>query len=302
MGVLLYALRGRSTVRRKEKIMAELLKGAPVAAAMSEKLRERSEALASKGVKPCLAVLRVGSRGDDLAYERGIKSRCDKVGIEFVSCVLPEDASEDDVCAAAERLSADPSVHGILLFSLHGKNKDSARVFASLSPLKDVDGVTTGSMAGIYVTKGNFFAPCTAESCMRILEHYNIPIEGKNVVVVGRSTVIGKPVSMLLLKENATVTICHTRTRDLAEVCRRADILVAAAGRAKMIGPEFMREGQVVVDVGINVLEDGSLCGDVDLEAAEAKVAAVTPVPGGVGSVTTAVLAEHVIEAAERTL
>lgn len=283
--------------------MAELLlKGAEVAKALTETLQQEAEQLKAKGVEPCLAILRVGARDDDLSYERGAMKRCEKVGIAVRSVVLPEDVTQEMLMGEVRKLNEDAGVHGVLMFRPLPKHLDDEAVRAALAPAKDMDGITDGSMTAVYAGTGSGYAPCTAQACVELLKHYNIPIKGKRVVVIGRSLVIGKPVSLLLLAEHATVTICHSRSENLSEICKEADILVVAAGKAGMIGAESVRAGQVVLDVGIHANADGTLCGDTRFAEVEPLVAAITPVPGGVGAVTTAVLASHVIEAAKKTV
>ncbi len=282
--------------------MAELLKGAPVAAALTERLAQRCAALKEKGVEPTLAILRVGDKPGDLSYEAGAVKRCDKVGIAVRKMVLPAEASREDVLGAIRHINDNPAIHGCLMFRPLADRETELMAIDLLDPAKDVDCMTAISLTGIFLGMGKAYAPCTPQACIEILDHYGIDPEGANVVVIGRSRVVGKPLSMLLQSRNATVTMCHTKTRDLAGICRRADIIVAAAGSSNMVSTDFVREGQVVIDVGINVDATGKLCGDVDFEAVEPIVAAITPVPGGVGAVTTSVLAEHVISAAERRL
>jgi len=282
--------------------MAQLLKGAPVAKAITQSLAEKSAFLREKGIVPTLAIVRVGSRPDDLSYEKGAIKRCGMCGIEVSLNTLPEDASQQELLDVIERLNNDKNIHGVLLFRPLPKHMDEAAVCAALSPEKDMDGITEGSMAGIFSGSGMGYPPCTAQACIEILDHYGFDITGKRAVVMGRSNVIGKPVAMLLLSRNATVTVCHTKTRNPQEICASADILIAAAGRPGVIGREHVSEGQIVLDVGINVLDDGSLTGDVDFDIVEPVVSAITPVPAGVGSVTTAVLAKHVIMAAEKAM
>ena len=266
--------------------MAMLLKGAEVAKALTEELHAKTEELKKNGVEPCLAILRVGAREDDLAYERGALKCCEKVGVAVRQVVLPEDVTQE--------------VHGVLMFHPLPGHLDDEAARAALDPKKDMDGITDGSMTAVYAgTKGGY-PPCTAAACVALLKHYNIPIKGKRVVVIGRSLVIGKPVSLLLLAEHATVTICHSRSENLPDICREADILVVAAGKAGMVGAESVRAGQVVLDVGIHVGADGNLCGDTRFAEVEPVVEAITPVPGGVGTVTSTILASHVVEAAER--
>ncbi len=282
--------------------MAELLKGAPAAKALTEELQGRVAKLKEKGVDPCLAILRVGERSDDLSYEKGAMKRCEKAGIAVKNVVLPQEVGEDELIGAIEDLNRDGQVHGVLMFKPLPKHLDEEKICETLSSVKDVDGITEGSRAAVFAGTGRGYAPCTAQAVMEILKHYQIPLKGKRAVVVGRSLVIGKPVSMLLLGEHATVTICHSRTENLPEVCREADVLVVAIGKAQMVGADYVREGQVVIDVGIHVDEDGNMCGDTRFAEVEPVVSAITPVPGGVGSVTTAILAAHVVDAAEKTL
>ena len=281
--------------------MAELLKGAAVAAAINEKLTERVKALGEKGVTPTLAILRVGEREDDLSYERGAVKRCSQVGVEVKKVVLPEDVDEKTFFAALDELNRDCGVHGILMFRPLPKHLDGEKARKMLCPEKDVDGCTDMSLAGVFANSSLGFAPCTAQAAMEILHYYGIDIKGKKAAVVGRSLVIGRPVAMMLMHENATVTVCHTKTADIPSVTREADIIIAAAGVMEMIGAEYVRPGQTVIDVGISWNEEkGKLCGDVKFEEAEPIVSAITPVPGGVGAVTTSVLVSHVVEAAER--
>ena len=282
--------------------MAQLWKGAPVAAALTEQLSQRAQALIAKGVAPTLAIVRVGERPEDLSYERGALKRCEKVGIAVRQYLLTAASSQTDLMEVIEEINGDDSIHGCLLFRPLPKHMDEAAVCAALSPAKDVDGITAGSLAAVFSGSGAGYPPCTAQACLEILDHYGYELKGKRAVVVGRSLVIGKPVSMLLLGRHATVIICHTRTADLPAECRRADVLVAAAGKAGAVSAQCLAPGQVVLDVGINVDEDGNLVGDVDFAAAENTVEAITPVPGGVGAVTTSVLARHVIEAAEKAI
>ena len=281
--------------------MSTILKGAPVVAAMNEANAARCAALREKGVVPTLAVVRVGERPDDLSYEKGVMARCAKVGVEVKQFLLPADASQEELLRVIAGINADAAIHGCLLFRPLPKQFDDRTIRAALSPEKDIDGITDGSLVGVFTNTAVGYPPCTAQACLEILKFYNIPLSGKRAVVVGRSLVVGKPAAMMLDRENATVTLCHTRTADLAAECRRAELLIAAAGRAGIIGANCLSPGQVVIDVGINVDAAGHLVGDVDFAAAEAVVGAVTPVPGGVGAVTTSVLARHVLDAAAKS-
>ena len=281
--------------------MAELLKGKPVADAMIARMRVRAEALKAKGIEPTLCVVRVGERADDLSYEKGVKKRCEQVGVTLRQIVLPETVTQAAFEEAFETVNRDPSVHGILLFRPLPKTLDSERIRKLFDPKKDVDGWTDGSLAGVYANTDLGFAPCTAQAVIEILRHYGIDPKGKRAVVIGRSLVIGRPVSMLLMHANATVTTCHTRTVDVPAIAREADILVCAAGVMKSVTPDFTNPGQVVVDVGIHWDEaKGGLSGDVDFDSVAPMVKAITPVPGGVGGITTCVLLDHVLIAAQR--
>jgi len=279
--------------------MAEILKGAPVAKAISQQAALRAAELTGRGITPTLAIVRVGERPDDISYEKGAVKRCDACGAAVRYVMLPADVSQDELISAIRSLNQDDSVHGILMFRPLPRHIDEAAVCDSIAPEKDMDGVTEGSMAGIFSGSGKGYPPCTAQACIEILDHYGVELRGKHAVIVGRSNVIGKPAAMLLLGRNATVTICHTKTADMEAECRRADIIVAAAGKAGVISADHVSPGQIVLDVGINVTPEGKLTGDVDFDTVESIVSAITPVPGGVGSVTTAVLAKHVVEAAE---
>lgn len=282
--------------------MAELYRGAPVAAALVERVHGRSEALRAAGVAPTLAVVRVGAREDDLSYERGLLKRCAAAGVEARVHELPVDCAQGELEGLLARLGSDAAVHGILLFRPLPAYLDEVSACAAIAPEKDVDCATDASLLATLAGRPGGFAPCTAQAVIEVLDHYGVALDGANVCVVGRSLVVGKPVSLMLQARNATVTMCHTHTADLAGACRTADVLVVAAGRAGVIGAEAVRAGQVVVDVGINWDEgQGRLVGDVDQRAVEPIVSALTPVPGGVGAVTTAVLALHVVEAAERS-
>lgn len=282
--------------------MAIALKGAAVATALSDKLTERVITLKEKSIVPTLAILRVGERPDDISYETGAMKRCDKIGVAVIQYQLPADCSREQLLDTIREINADDSIHGCLMFRPLPDKKLEEEACALLSPEKDVDCMTSGSLATVFTGKGSGYPPCTAQACMEILDHYGVNLQGKRVTVVGRSLVIGKPVSMMLQARNATVTMCHTKTMDMAAECRKAEILVVAAGKAGVVTSDYVAPGQVVIDVGINVDESGKLCGDVRYDEVEPIVAAITPVPGGVGSVTTAVLCKHVITAAEKTL
>lgn len=280
--------------------MATILKGAPVVAAMNEANAALCAQLQQKGIQPTLAILRVGEREDDLSYERGVIARCGKVGVAVQQFVLPADATQEQLLQQIAQINADDAIHGCLLFRPLPKQFDDRTIRAALAPEKDIDGITDGSLAGVFTNTALGYAPCTAQACIEILKYYGVPLCGKRAVVVGRSLVVGKPVAMMLDKENATVTLCNSRTQNLAQICQQADIVVVAMGKAGAIDGSFLRSGQTVVDVGIHVGADGKLCGDVDFASAEPVVESITPVPGGVGTVTTSVLVGHVVQAAAK--
>ena len=282
--------------------MAEIWKGAPVAEALNARAIAQVEALGARGIHPTLAIIRVGERPDDLSYERGAMKRCEKLGVQVRRFLLPQQASQAQLMEAIAQVNGDPGIHGCLLLRPLPPQMDEEAARRALSPAKDVDGITDGSLAGVFTGSGEGYPPCTAQACIEILDHYGYSLQGKRAVVVGRSLVVGKPVAMLLLARHATVTICHTRTQDLPAVCRGADLVIAAAGKPRMLTQAYFAPGQVVLDVGIHVLEDGSMCGDVDDAAAQQLAAAVTPVPGGVGTVTTSVLAAQVVAAAGKAV
>ena len=267
--------------------MAKQLLGKEVTAALNEKIKANVAELQAKGVDPTLCIIRVGENPSDISYERGATKRCETLGVACEKILLPEDVSQDELLATIDKVNKDDKIHGVLLFRPLPKHLDQAVIENALAAEKDVDCMTDLSMSGVF-------------TCMEILDHYGIDCTGKKAVVIGRSLVVGKPAAMMLVKKNATVTICHTRTVDMPSVAKEADIVIVAAGRAGVVGADYVREGQTIIDVGINVNAEGKLCGDVDYAAVEPIVDAITPVPGGVGSVTTSVLVGHVVEAAMR--
>ena len=277
------------------------LRGMNAAKAMLADLQVRVEGLREKGIEPKLTVVRVGAREDDLSYERGIYKRFEGVGAKVETIELPLSVTQEELENIILSLNKDSSVHGVLLFRPLPKTLDEIRIKSLLAEEKDVDCLTSANDAHLFAGDKKGYPPCTPQAVMEILEHYGIDLTGKKVTVVGRSMVVGKPVAMLLLAKNATVTICHTKTENLQEECRKADIIVACAGVPRMITSEYVREGQVVIDVGIHVVDD-KLCGDVDYDGVAEIVDAITPVPGGVGSVTTTVLLKHTVMSAEKTL
>lgn len=277
----------------------ELLKGAEVSAKIKEEVA--GQLLGLGGYVPRLAIIRVGARPDDMSYERGAIKKLENFGLGVQSHVFPEHITDQEFKQEFEKINQDREVAGILLLRPLPKQIAEADIEKMIDPAKDVDGISPSNIAKVFAGDGSGFAPCTAEAVMEVLKANGIQISGKRVTIVGRSMVVGRPLSMLMLKEHATVTICHTRTKDLEAACREGEILVAAAGRAHMIDGRHVGPGAIVVDVGINVDENGKLCGDVDIASISGTASMATPVPGGVGAVTTAVLAKHLVYAAERS-
>lgn len=274
----------------------EILKGLPVANAINEKLMEQVKSI--EGPLPHIAIIRVGERPDDCSYERGAVKKMDKVGVRCTTYTFDADIDNETFQAEFDKINENPDIDGILMLRPLPKQLDEKQIENKIDPRKDLDGISPLNLAKVYAGDESGYAPCTAEAVIEMLDYAGIDIKGKRVTVVGRSLVIGKPVSMLLMKRNATVTVCHTKTVDMAGTCKNAEILVAAAGSARMIKKDYVAEGAIVVDVGINVDEEGNLCGDVDFDTITDIAAIATPVPGGVGSVTTSVLAKHLVKAA----
>lgn len=274
----------------------EILKGLPVANAINEKLMEQVKSI--EGPLPHLAIIRVGERPDDCSYERGAVKKMDKVGVRCTTYTFDADIDNETFQAEFDKINENPDIDGILMLRPLPKQLDEKQIENKIDPRKDLDGISPLNLAKVYAGDESGYAPCTAEAVIEMLDYAGIDIKGKRVTVVGRSLVIGKPVSMLLMKRNATVTVCHTKTVDMEGTCKNAEILVAAAGSARMIKKDYVADGAIVVDVGINVDEEGNLCGDVDFDTITDIAAIATPVPGGVGSVTTSVLAKHLVKAA----
>ena len=289
--------------------MAKQLLGKEVNEALVAALQGRTAALKEKGVTPTLGIIRLGENPSDLSYEKGATKRAEEVGVAVKNYILPEDASKEDVLKVIDEVNADASVHGVLMFRPLPKHlkADQDEICNRLAPCKDVDSMTHMSNAGVFEGQDLGYAPCTPAACMEILDHYGIDCKGKNAVVIGRSLVVGKPAAMMLMGKNATVTICHTKTVDTAAICREADIIISAAGVLGSLTKDFVREGQIVIDVSMNWNPEkitskgkGGMSGDCVFDEVEPIVGAITPVPGGVGAVTTTVLMKHVVEAAEK--
>ena len=272
------------------------LRGKKVSDGIKEYVSKELETLS---FVPKLAIVRVGENPDDMSYERGATKKLKSFGLDVASYVFPQDISDEDFKKAFRDINEDDEVIGILLLRPLPRTINEKDIENMINPKKDLDGISPINIAKVFVGDTTGFSPCTAEAVIEVLKAYDIELTGKRVTVVGRSMVVGKPVSMLLLKENATVTMTHTRTVDLKKTCSDAEIVIAAAGRAKMLNSDYCRQDAVMIDVGINVDENGKLCGDVDYATLDGKASAATPVPGGVGTVTTAVLAKHLIQAAK---
>ena len=289
--------------------MAKRLLGKEVNEALVASLQARTAALREKGVVPTLGIIRLGENPSDLSYEKGATKRAEEVGVTVKNYILPETATKEEVLAVIDEVNADASVHGVLMFRPLPKHlkADQDEICNRLAPCKDVDSMTHMSNAGVFEGQALGYAPCTPAACMEILDYYGIDCKGKNAVVIGRSLVVGKPAAMMLMAKNATVTICHTKTVNTAEICKNADIIVSAAGVLNSLTADYVRPGQVVIDVSMNwnpekitAKGNGGMSGDCVFEEVEPIVEAITPVPGGVGAVTTSVLMKHVVEAAEK--
>lgn len=276
---------------------AAIIDGKKLAAAVKAEAAAEVQQLKEQGVVPCLAVLLVGEDPASQVYVRGKANDCAECGIESRGIRLDAATTQEELLAQIDALAADDAVHGILVQLPLPAHIDESAVIAAIPPEKDVDGFTPIN-AGRLLTGEPCFAPCTPAGCLRMIQSTGIDITGKRAVVVGRSNIVGKPAALLLLAANATVTICHSRTRNLADICREADILVAAVGRQGFITGDMVKPGAVVIDVGINRGTDGKLHGDVDFAAASEKAAFITPVPGGVGLMTRAMLMKNTVAAA----
>lgn len=276
--------------------MAKEIKGSDVARELKAQMSVDMEAL--KGYIPHLAIIRVGERPDDISYERGATKRAQGMGLRCTSFLFPADISHEEFVEEFQKINKDADVDGILMLRPLPKQINEKEIECLIDPGKDIDCISPINLAKVFAGDPQAYAPCTAEAVMEMLQYEGIELKGKRVTVVGRSLVVGKPLAMLMLGQHATVTICHTRTADFTGTCQNAEILVAAAGKARMIKKEHVAEGAVVIDVGINLDEEGSLCGDVDYEEVKTAAGIITPVPGGVGSVTTLVLLKHLIRSA----
>lgn len=281
--------------------MAEILDGKALAKKIRSKLKNEVVELKEKGVIPKLAVIMVGNNAASTVYVRNKSKACEKAGIEFEEFLFDENTSEETLLETIEKLNKDDNVHGILLQSPVPKHINIQKAFEAISPNKDVDGFNAVNVGKLSIGQDAFIS-CTPYGVVKILEEYNIETEGKNAVILGRSNIVGKPMIQCMLNKNSTVTVCHSRTKNIGEVIKTADILIAAIGKPKFVTADMVKEGATVIDVGINRLEDGSLCGDVDFEEISKKAAYITPVPGGVGPMTIAMLINNVVKAAKMTI
>lgn len=277
--------------------MANILKGKAVADHIKENIKESVVRFKDEGINPTLGILRVGKNPDDIAYERSILKNCESVGINGVVYEVEESISTEELIHTLNKLNVDSNIHGILIFRPLPKHIDENLISSTINPLKDVDCMNPMNLERIFEGNTDGFAPCTPKAAMTILEYYNIPLEGANTVVINRSMVVGKPLSMMLLSKNATVTICHSKTKELNTITNNADIVVTALGRAKYFDEYYFNDNSTVIDVGISLDSEGKICGDVNTENVSHIVKNITPVPGGVGSVTTSILLSHVIVA-----
>ena len=275
--------------------------GKEVSASVRNDITEKVKELSAKGVIPGLAVIIVGNGPASRVYVNNKKKGCEQTGMNSFEYALPEETTTEELISLIEKLNGEKDVHGILCQLPVPKHIDEEKVLNAISPDKDVDAFHPVN-CGKVMTGDYTFAPCTPAGMVEMLKYYNIPIAGKHCVIIGRSNIVGKPMAMLMLKENATVTVCHSRTQNLAEITKQADILVAAVGRPKFVTPDMVKDGAVVLDVGINRMEDGKLCGDVDFDAVCEKTSYITPVPGGVGPMTITMLLKNTLAAAEKTL
>lgn len=282
--------------------MASLLRGEPVAESVRQRIIKKCEILQNRGVVPTLGIVRAGSRGNDIAYERGAVKQAQKLGIRVKQFTLAETVSGEELRRVLNEINAAPDIHGCLIFRPLPAHLKEAEILETLKPEKDVDVITAASMGRMVAGIENGYAPCTAAACLELLKYYQIPLKGRRVTVVGKGINVGLSISLLLLNEEATVSVCHifTAPEEVERLCREADVLVSAAGCAGLIGVEKVRPGQVVIDVGVNIGNDGKTCGDADFNAVGQVVEAITPVPGGIGAITSCILMEHVVDAALR--
>ena len=280
--------------------MAQLIDGKKISQEIKDELRQTVAELKAQGKEGALAVIQVGSDPASSVYVRNKKRACEYIGIRSESYELPEQTSEDELLALIDRLNRDPKINGILCQLPVPAHMDEDKIIRAIDPAKDVDGFHAQNVGALVIGQQGF-VPCTPAGIIQLLKRSGVETAGKNCVIIGRSNIVGKPMALLMLRENATVTVCHSKTKNLPEICRQADILIVAIGRPKMITAEYVKEGAVVIDVGIHRQEDGKLCGDVDFTQVEPIAGAITPVPGGVGPMTIAMLMNNCVEAMTRS-
>ena len=276
--------------------MEMLLNGKEVAKKIKEDLKLEVDQIKEKGIIPKLAVVMVGNNEASKVYVKNKSKACDTIGVEFEEFLLDENTTEEELFNLIDKLNEDKNINGILVQAPIPKHLDQNKAFRRIKPEKDVDGFNPINVGDLSIGNDCFIS-CTPYGVMKILEYYNIDLEGKNAVVLGRSNIVGKPMVQCLLSKNATVTVCHSRTQNIKEITKNADILIAAIGKAKFVTEDMVKEGAIVIDVGINRLDNGKICGDVDFDTVESKVKAITPVPGGVGPMTIAMLMNNLVKA-----
>lgn len=277
--------------------MTNILKGKPVVDGLKSYIKSEILELKSKDITPTMGIIRVGNRADDIAYEKSIIKNCKSVGMNVQVFEADKDITMEEFEKLVKKVNVDNNIHGILMFRPLPSQLNIEVIKHLIDPKKDIDCINPINLEKVFEGEMDGFCPCTPQAVMEILKYYEVPLQGANAVVINRSMVLGKPLAMMLLKENATVTICHSKTKNITKVASAADIVVTGVGKAKLIGEEYFNENTVVIDVGINISEEGKLCGDVDYEKVCNNVGAITPVPGGVGTVTTAILLRHVLDA-----
>ena len=283
-------------------MVAQILKGKPVVEALKERISEETISLRGKAIEPTLAIIRVGNRPDDVFYEKSIIRNCDSVGIKTKVFEVAADIDMHKFSTIVKEVNDDKSIHGIMLFRPLPNQLDIDDIKHMIDPQKDVDCINPENLRRVFEGDDSGFPPCTPEAVVEILKHYDVPLEGANAVIINSSMVVGKPLAMMLLKEESTITVCHIKTRELSEIASKADIVISAVGKAKLFGADYFSEDTLVIDVGINDDGNGKICGDVDYEKVNNKVKGITPVPGGVGTVTTAILLKHVVQACKKQI
>lgn len=280
--------------------MALKLEGKAVVQKLRENMKLRILRLQENSITPTFLLIRVGEREDDISYERGILKNCELLGIKVIVKDLSKDVNMDEITAVIKEANEDRNIHGIMLFRPLPPQLNLEILSNIINPEKDIDCMSPVNLERVFEGSSKGFAPCTAKAVIELLKHYEVNLKGANVSVIGRSLVVGKPLAMMLLEEGATVTICHSKTKDMSAITSKADIVVAAIGRAKFITDNYLSSNSIVIDVGINTDENGKICGDVDFDSVFSKVKAINSAVGGVGSITNTILLEHVVKACEK--